>query len=792
MLLAGLGEAKPAPGQTALAALNRALDALSASGQELRAAQIIQELQAHTDAPPWLVAKPAWQAMRARDWAAALQAWQACLLRFPTQIQPDWLVALHQCHMETGAADAACSVYARLQAEFPAAPETLLLAARAARAAADDRQAVRLFIAYLRQIPHPPQPEVDLGLANALHRAGRPRAALAVWQAAISRYPDKPSVYQACINGAAAQGKWEIVAAQSARRLTLFTAQAEPRWYIVQMQALWNLQSAAAAQTALTAYDARFPHSRAHKLPPGLAGTGLAFHLTLLALADQQTALADLLLESGFPAAAHAIYAATSENPWSRAGLVRVALRRGQKARALSLVQALHVAEPQGPAAWQIMLAMLIEECGGDATPIRAALPPLQARIYAAHQAISDGAWAKAASLWAALLQEQPAPVFWVVQYATALARLGAVNAAQNILKERLQTEPWALGALRALLQLQDQAGQSHEMRETLSQSVFVDAALPALFQLQMRLFRASRDLPAARAAYSAQLRHGSEIAVLEALCTIAPKLYYEAELAVQRHELWEKLASLAPAPYPEETAAAQVLRARLCLGLRNQPGFAKAAAALRTAPDVPMRDAVQRAASCAARGHKKLFCIGLSRTGTTTMAAALDILGYDVAHWTNHLTGELLSIDDLTLFDGLSDIQAAEAFEAGYARFPGAKFIYTTRPMPEWEASLRALFWREHGLDGFAAMQQAAAEDFGYGADFRRLMHQVFFRHPSAAAAYAAHDTHVRQFFADKPAGCFLEFNVFAGDGWGKLCGFLGHDVPNVKFPFENKKPDH
>ena len=33
------------------------------------------------------------------------------------------------------------------------------------------------------------------------------------------------------------------------------------------------------------------------------------------------------------------------------------------------------------------------------------------------------------------------------------------------------------------------------------------------------------------------------------------------------------------------------------------------------------------------------------------------------------------------------------------------------------------------------------------------------------------------------------MKFNIFAGEGWEKLCNFLGQGIPSCKFPWNNKK---
>lgn len=47
-------------------------------------------------------------------------------------------------------------------------------------------------------------------------------------------------------------------------------------------------------------------------------------------------------------------------------------------------------------------------------------------------------------------------------------------------------------------------------------------------------------------------------------------------------------------------------------------------------------------------------------------------------------------------------------------------------------------------------------------------------------------HHENVRTFFQDKP-GKLLELNIIAGDGWEKLCPFLGKPIPDQPFPVKH-----
>src|SRR5581483_11663796 len=240
-------------------------------------------------------------------------------------------------------------------------------------------------------------------------------------------------------------------------------------------------------------------------------------------------------------------------------------------------------------------------------------------------------------------------------------------------------------------------------------------------------------------------------------------------------------------------------LRPRLLLALRDYQAY------LHTLSDTPPpgppgrhRDSLIALAEALRESpfpnyHKlKIFGIGLSKTGTTTLARALRELGFQVLDWFNPLTRELMCDDDLPLFDAFTDTPAATGFERLYNLFSQSVFIYTVRPIDSWKQSILQHWRRHYGVNGFehARRELSLPDRFHYGRQFRNLRQSLYFNHSSFEAAYLAHDRRVRNFFQDKPPGRLLEFNVFAGDGWPKLCGFLDRPTPSTPFPWENRKP--
>src|SRR5215212_6804140 len=92
-----------------------------------------------------------------------------------------------------------------------------------------------------------------------------------------------------------------------------------------------------------------------------------------------------------------------------------------------------------------------------------------------------------------------------------------------------------------------------------------------------------------------------------------------------------------------------------------------------------------------------KVFGIGLSRTGTTSLTKALRILGYRAVHCPLSIVrfngkGLQLSAEVVDRYDAFTDSPVARMYrELDYA-CPGSKFILTTRPIEKWMASVRRM----------------------------------------------------------------------------------------------------
>jgi len=107
-----------------------------------------------------------------------------------------------------------------------------------------------------------------------------------------------------------------------------------------------------------------------------------------------------------------------------------------------------------------------------------------------------------------------------------------------------------------------------------------------------------------------------------------------------------------------------------------------------------------------------KIFGIGLSRTGTTSLTTLLQQgFGLNIHHWPDphRFCMERFSTDpkylnngyNNSIIDGITDIQAAIAYKQLYKIYPYAKFILTTREENLWLNSIEPHWLQVAGING-------------------------------------------------------------------------------------------
>lgn len=176
-----------------------------------------------------------------------------------------------------------------------------------------------------------------------------------------------------------------------------------------------------------------------------------------------------------------------------------------------------------------------------------------------------------------------------------------------------------------------------------------------------------------------------------------------------------------------------------------------------------------------------KVFGIGLSKTGTTSLSTALEMLGYrtkDYPGLARYVPGDLGSIDPAVLdqHDALTDTPIPSFYRELDRRYPGSKFILTVRDMDGWLQSCKKQFSARH-----AAKQSDANNRL-----FVDLYGTAVFDEAQFRAGYRRFVEGVMLHFKDRP-GDLLVLDISAGQGWAELCAFLGKPEPGLAFPKTN-----
>ena len=181
-----------------------------------------------------------------------------------------------------------------------------------------------------------------------------------------------------------------------------------------------------------------------------------------------------------------------------------------------------------------------------------------------------------------------------------------------------------------------------------------------------------------------------------------------------------------------------------------------------------------------------KIFGIGLSRTGTKSLTAALKKLGFQIAHYPTDKTTyqELISNREdfsvLKSMDGITDITVVPYYARLDSLYPNSKFILTWRDKESWLAAMEKHFrynkiyerWPYFLTERKIRKYLRAAVYGCYSFDRGKLSN-----------AYESHMNAVRNYFKNRP-GSYLEIKITEGEGWEKLCPFLGKQVLPEPFP--------
>ena len=172
-----------------------------------------------------------------------------------------------------------------------------------------------------------------------------------------------------------------------------------------------------------------------------------------------------------------------------------------------------------------------------------------------------------------------------------------------------------------------------------------------------------------------------------------------------------------------------------------------------------------------------KVFCIGFHKTGTKSIARALEILGYRVTGPNGARDPRIaeralpMALDIASRFDAFNDNPWPILFRELDVAFPGSRFILTQRAPDRWIDSVVRHFGDE----------RTPMREWIYGAGRGSPRGNE----PAYLDRYRRHNSEVVAYFSGRD--CFLAMDITAGDGWQALCNFLEVPMRDESFPHIN-----
>ena len=213
-----------------------------------------------------------------------------------------------------------------------------------------------------------------------------------------------------------------------------------------------------------------------------------------------------------------------------------------------------------------------------------------------------------------------------------------------------------------------------------------------------------------------------------------------------------------------------------------------------------------------------KIFCIGLPKTATTTLDYVFSELGYKCVHnpniythssfkiitvlFINRILSKLtklifnkqrsfikktfsetnklkINLKGYDNYDVYSDMPIAFFYKELDSMYPNSKFILTLRDKESWLKSCQNFFPRPKKtffMDGWGKYQQIHFSFFG----------SPYFDQKKFSRSYDNHLNDVMMYFKNRKEDLLL-MDIVGGDGYEKLCPFLGLKTINKKFPQKN-----
>lgn len=163
-----------------------------------------------------------------------------------------------------------------------------------------------------------------------------------------------------------------------------------------------------------------------------------------------------------------------------------------------------------------------------------------------------------------------------------------------------------------------------------------------------------------------------------------------------------------------------------------------------------------------------KIFGIGLTRTGTTSLTEALKMLGYSAVHCP-------MSYEEIDQHDASTDTAVAARFEFLDLLYPNSKFILTTRDLDSW-------------IESAASLHRSESDPIWKLETRAKLWRSFLFDREKFIEGYNKHHSKVLSYFKNREND-LLVLDLKATEKFEKICNFLGKTIIDCSYPHLNKR---
>jgi len=183
---------------------------------------------------------------------------------------------------------------------------------------------------------------------------------------------------------------------------------------------------------------------------------------------------------------------------------------------------------------------------------------------------------------------------------------------------------------------------------------------------------------------------------------------------------------------------------------------------------------------------YKKVFGIGLNKTGTTSLKIAFQALGFRHLDRTPRLFRYWQRGEFAQIYSEISDYQSFEDWP-----WP----LMVRDLLEEYGEDARFVLTRRRSAEAWVDSLKQHAERTNPRQNPRKVIYGYDYPHGREAqhiAFYEAHLRATRALFSDLGANHLLaEFCWEEGHGWDELCAFLNRPVPKRDFPIANRSTE-